>query len=533
MSDLTFAQLGLPADLVTTLARRGMHAPFAIQAAALPDALAGRDVLGRAQTGSGKTLAFGLPLITRLVGRPVKSRRPLGLVLVPTRELAFQVVDALAPLGQPIGVSVTSVVGGAPFGKQVTALSRGTAIVVATPGRLEDHILQGTCSLEDVEIAVLDEADHMCDLGFLPAVKRILDQVKPKGQRMLFSATLDAAVKSIVEGYLADAVTHSTMSEGQPVADVDHHVFVVHPGDKTAVTAEIAGREGKTMLFVRTQHGADRLATQLGRFGVGASSLHGGKTQAQRNKALDAFKHGKVRVLVATDVAARGIHVDDVDLVLHVDPAADHKDYLHRAGRTARAGAAGTVVTLTTPSLERTTMSLMKRAGVDATSTRIRPGNEALASITGAVPVSADAVPFVPEVQTARPERAARDGQRPARTAQRPPRTPRAGDVRSAQRPSRPERPNERTGDTDRTQREWKPRAEWTPRVERSTRPTRPTRADRPSTRADRGTTAGAPVRDDRPRHERRAGLQRQVSPGQRPPRAGTAGAGARRPRSA
>ena len=409
----TFAELGLPEPLVTTLHRRGMTAPFAIQRAALPDALAGRDVLGRAQTGSGKTLAFGLPLLARLAGRSVRARQPLGLVVVPTRELAFQVVDALAPLGHSLGVSVTAIVGGAPFGKQVTALSRGSAIVVATPGRLEDHIRQGTATLEAVEIAVLDEADHLCDLGFLPAVQRILDQVRPDGQRLLFSATLDNAVQTIVNGYLHNPVSHSTMPEGQPVVSTEHHVLVVHPRDKAEVTAQIANREGRTMLFVRTQHGADRLATQLHRVGVGAGSLHGGKTQAQRNKALAAFKSGRTPVLVATDVAARGIHVDDVDLVVQVDMAQDHKDYLHRAGRTARAGNSGTVVTFATPQDERRITGLVRRAGVDVVATRVHPGSASLTDITGAAAVSGE--PWTPpaepvRVPEERPRRERREG---------------------------------------------------------------------------------------------------------------------------
>jgi superfamily II DNA/RNA helicase len=487
---LTFAQLGLPEPLITTLTRRGMTAPFAIQAAALPDAIAGRDVLGRAQTGSGKTLAFGLPMLTRLAGRPVASRRPLGLIVVPTRELAFQVVDALAPLGHSLGVAVTSVVGGAPFGKQVTALSRGAAIVVATPGRLEDHIRQGTAALDDVEIAVLDEADHLCDLGFLPAVRRILDLVKPGGQRLLFSATLDAAVKSIVDAYLKNPVTHSTMPEGQPVVATDHHVLVIHPKDKTTVTAEIASRAGRTMLFVRTQHGADRLATQLHRVGVGAGSLHGGKTQAQRNKALAAFKDGTVSVLVATDVAARGIHVDDVDLVVQIDPAADHKDYLHRAGRTARAGNTGTVVTLASPQDERSITKLVQRAGVQVRATRVSPGSRELTDITGAAAVSGE--PWVPPA----PSRVERLAERPSRPG-RPQRTER--------RPERGER-FDRPARTDRPVSSDRPvRSDRPIRSERPVRSDRPVRTDRPA-RTDRPPTAA--TTDDRPRHERRASLQ-------------------------
>ena len=380
----TFASLGLPEVLVRTLARRGMHAPFAIQTAALPDALAGRDVLGRAQTGSGKTLAFGLPLLARLAGGRSASGKPRGLVLVPTRELAMQVHDALAPLGQPMGAKLVVVVGGAPMGRQIQALRAGVDIVVATPGRLEDLIEQRACNLSAVEITVLDEADHMADLGFLPPVRRLLDQVRRDGQRLLFSATLDSAVQTLVDTYLVNAVTHETTPAGISVTAMDHHLLVVSPGDKAAVTAEIASREGRTLLFVRTKHGADRLTKQLRRVGVSAGALHGGKTQAARTRTLADFREGRVPVLVATDVAARGIHVDDVDLVVHFDAAADHKDYLHRAGRTARAGASGTVVTLVSHGEERPVAKMTRLAGVRAGSLRVSPGAQDLVRVTGA-----------------------------------------------------------------------------------------------------------------------------------------------------
>ena len=388
----TFASLGLPETLVRTLARRGMDAPFAIQAATLPDALAGRDVLGRAQTGSGKTLAFGLPMLARLAGGRSAPKRPRGLVLVPTRELAMQVSDALAPLGQPLGLSFAVIVGGASMGKQISALRAGADIVVATPGRLEDLIRQRACDLSAVEIAVLDEADHMADLGFLPPVRRLLDAVRPGGQRLLFSATLDEAVRTLVGAYLANPVTHSTTPTGRSVDTMAHHLLVVQPGDKVRVTAEIANRDGRTLLFVRTKHGADRLTKQLRGLGVAAGALHGGKTQAARTRTLNDFRDGRVPVLVATDVAARGIHVDDVDLVVHVDPAADHKDYLHRSGRTARAGASGTVVTLVTPGEERPTARMTSKAGVRAGALRVTPGGNELARVTGARPPSGVAV---------------------------------------------------------------------------------------------------------------------------------------------
>lgn len=392
----TFSDLGLPRPLLTVLAKNGMTHPFAIQAAAIPDALAGRDVLGRAQTGSGKTLAFGLPLLARLAGTQAKPKRPTGLVLVPTRELANQVHDSLAPLAIGLGVRMAVVVGGMSMGTQIMRLRKGVDIVVATPGRLEDLIEQGACALGDVAVTVLDEADHMTDLGFLPAVRRVLDAVRPGGQRLLFSATLDANVRTIVDRYLNDPVTHSTTPAGVAVTTMDHHVFVVDAGDKNGVVTEIANRAGRTLLFVRTKHGADRLTKQLRAAGVNAGAIHGGKTQAARTRALTEFREGTVGTLVATDVAARGIHVDGVDLVLHVDPPADHKDYVHRAGRTARAGEAGVVVTLVTREQERATTAMTRKAGVRAKTTRVSPGGRDLVSLTGARPASGPALAVAP-----------------------------------------------------------------------------------------------------------------------------------------
>jgi superfamily II DNA/RNA helicase len=371
-----FAQLGLPAPLVTVLARRGVHEPFAIQSRTLPDALAGRDVLGRAQTGSGKTLAFGLPMLTRLVAG--SNRRtpgaPRGLVLVPTRELARQVADALSPLGHPLYLRVTTVYGGAPMGRQIEALRRGVDVVVATPGRLIDLLERRALTLDSIEITVLDEADHMADLGFLPAVTQLLDLTPDGGQRMLFSATLDRGVARLVERYLTDPAMHAIASAASPVEDVDHHVFTVRAEDKVALATEIAARPARTLLFVRTKHGADRLARQLGNGGVQAVAIHGNLNQGQRQRALDGFTAGRTRVMVATDVAARGIHVDDVDLIVHYDPPNDSKDYLHRSGRTARAGASGTVVSFVDPAQSRDVARLLEAASVTATTTSVRPG---------------------------------------------------------------------------------------------------------------------------------------------------------------
>ena len=347
----TFAQLGLPNAVVSVLGRRGIAEPFAIQARALPDALAGRDVLARAQTGSGKTLAFGLPMLTRLAGDPSARRpqAPRGLVLVPTRELARQVADALEPISTVLGLRVTTVFGGASMGKQIEALRRGVDVVVATPGRLMDLMERRSVRLDGVEIAVIDEADHMADLGFLPAVTKILDTTPSDRQCLLFSATLDRGVDKLVARYLADPAIHAVAPASASIELMDHQVFVLAHEEKVNVAAQIAGRPARTLFFVRTKHGADRLAKQLIRQGVDAAAIHGNLNQSQRQRALDGFSSGRNRVLVATDVAARGLHIDDVDLVVHFDPPNDHKDYLHRSGRTARAGASGTVVSLVEP----------------------------------------------------------------------------------------------------------------------------------------------------------------------------------------
>jgi superfamily II DNA/RNA helicase len=393
----SFAELGIPEQLVSALDRRGISAPFPIQAACLPDALAGRDLLGRGQTGSGKTLAFGLPLLARIAGKPAAPKRPLALILVPTRELAMQVQDSLAPLGRTLGLHAKTVVGGMSMSKQIQSLRRGVDLLVATPGRLTDLIERGVCSLEDVKITVLDEADHMCDLGFMPAVSKLLDQIPSNGQRLLFSATLDGDVDKLVRRYLHDPVTHSVAPAAAPVETMDHHLFIVDRADKHDVIAEVAGREGRTIMFLRTKHGVDTLAKRLARVGVRTGALHGGKTQSARTRTLAEFREGKVGVLIATDVAARGIHVDDVSLVVHVDPAADHKDYLHRAGRTARAGERGTVATLVAHNEVRNAERMMRRAGVHAQRSKVTTGDDALIRITGAQPPSGIPVEMEPE----------------------------------------------------------------------------------------------------------------------------------------
>ncbi|WP_132427475.1 DEAD/DEAH box helicase [Pseudonocardia endophytica] len=404
----TFAELGLPEPVVRALAAEGFTAPFPIQAATLPDTLAARDLLGRGQTGSGKTLAFGLAILSRLAGERARPKAPRGLVLVPTRELATQVVDALAPFAAALGLRTAVVVGGLSMTKQVAELRRGVDLLVATPGRLTDHTGQGTCDLSEVTITALDEADRMADMGFLPQVRAILDLTPRDGQRLLFSATLDNDVDALVARYLTDPVTRAVASAAAPVETMDHHVFQVDAADRLQVVSEIAARDGRTLFFVRTKHGADRLVKTLRRSGVAAGPLHGGKSQNARNRALDGFRSGEAPVLVATDVAARGIHIDDVGLVVHVDPPADHKAYLHRAGRTARAGEDGVVVTLATPDQRREVDDLTRQAGVTATVTTVAPGSPALAEVTGAREPSGE--PVDPPKAPAQPAAGGRSG---------------------------------------------------------------------------------------------------------------------------
>src|SRR5580704_15597573 len=420
----TFAELGLDARLVRALAARDIREPFAIQARALPDALAGRDVLGRAQTGSGKTLAFGLPLLTRLAATTGQRREkaPRGLVLVPTRELAQQVADVLAPLGRSVGVSITTVYGGVSISRQIAHV-RHADVVVATPGRLIDLLERRACTLSGVQVTVLDEADHMADLGFMPAVTRILDQTPPDGQRMFFSATLDRGVGQLVTTYIRDPALHAVTSSTDS-GPAEHRVLVLAAQDKVPVAAEIASRPGRTLFFVRTKHGADRLAKQLSRAGVDAAAIHGDRNQNQRQRALDAFAAGHPRVLVATDVAARGIHVDGVELVVHFDPPNDHKDYLHRSGRTARAGATGLVVTLALREQVREVQRLHEAAGVDPARHHVAAGHPVVREIatTGTpVPPRPPAAEYRARPATAPPRSRRNSGRPPRASAHRPP----------------------------------------------------------------------------------------------------------------
>ena len=394
----TFAALGVHKNLVNALSNEGIEYPFPIQEATLPEAINGRDVLGRGQTGSGKTLAFGLTVLTRLAFEKPFPGSPYALILAPTRELAMQINDVLSMYADEVGLRSTVLAGGMPYPPQLQALRKGVQIVVATPGRLQDHLKKGTIDLSSTEIVVLDEADQMADMGFLPVVTEVLALTPQDGQRLLFSATLDRDVDKLVKKFMKDPVTHSLAVTEQREADMDHHVLVVDSHVKDDVIAQIASREGRTIFFVRTKHGADRLTEKLKKQGVDAGVLHGGRTQKQRMRVLDAFKIGKKQALIATDVAARGIHVDDVSLVVHVDPPETHKDYLHRAGRTARAGAKGTVVSLASSGNRRRVHNIGKEAGVKMTETRVESMHPELRRITGAQEPSG--IPVIEETMT-------------------------------------------------------------------------------------------------------------------------------------
>jgi superfamily II DNA/RNA helicase len=429
----SFADLGVVRPLALALSHSGFSEPFPIQIATLPDAIAGRDVLGRGRTGSGKTLAFSLALLSRLDNRKAKHGKPLALVLSPTRELAMQINEVISPLARKVGLSSVLIAGGMPFGRQLQALEHGVPIVVATPGRLIDLMHRGAVDLCDVEITVLDEADLMSDMGFMPAVKEILDDTSQIGQRLLFSATLDKDVDALVKKYLRDPIEHSVESAGISHGEMDHHVFFVKQEVRDEMLAQIGARQGRTIMFVRTQRGADRLAEKLQAQGVAAGTLHGGKAQGARTKALEAFKTGKTPVLVATNVAARGIHVDDVSLVVHADAPTDPKDYLHRAGRTARAGESGTVVTLARLNQQREMKFLIKKALVEATFTHMDIANPELVRITGAQEPTGE--PWFPAVEHApkkrrspRPGGRAGEGGSGAAGRHKPRHKPRTGD---------------------------------------------------------------------------------------------------------
>ncbi len=380
----SFSALGVPENLVRALSAQGISSPFPIQTATLPSTLDGRDVLGRGRTGSGKTLAFALPVVANLTGRRAAPRRPRALVLAPTRELVSQIAATFEPLVQAAGLRLTTVFGGVSQHRQVKALNAGVDILIAAPGRLEDLLGQKLLTLDGIEITVLDEADHMADLGFLPGVRRLMAATPRDGQRLLFSATLDNGVDKLVREFLHEPLTHSVDSEESPVAEMTHHLFTVPGAEaKKAVVHHLASGTGRRLLFTRTKHQARKLARQLTAAGIPAVDLHGNLSQPARERNLAAFSSGTVKVLVATDIAARGIHVDEVELVVHVDPPAEHKAYLHRSGRTARAGSGGDVVTLILPDQVSDVRSLTRAAKITAKQTPVHEGSEHVVRLVG------------------------------------------------------------------------------------------------------------------------------------------------------
>ncbi|WP_090712507.1 DEAD/DEAH box helicase [Mycetocola miduiensis] len=422
--ETTFAELNVPAALVAALAADGKTLAFPIQVDTLPDTLGGRDVLGRGKTGSGKTLAFSIPMAARLGGKLAGGKRrpgrPLGLILAPTRELATQISAVLTPLAAAYGLNTTTIFGGVNQTRQVTALKAGVDIVVACPGRLEDLMKQGFVNLDAVEMTVLDEADHMADLGFLPVVTRILDKTPSNGQRLLFSATLDNGVDKLVKRFLHNEVLHSVDEATSHVSAMTHHVFEINgPDAKKDLIETLASGTGRRILFMRTKHHAKKLAKQLTDSGIPAVDLHGNLSQPQRDRNLAAFSDGSARVLVATDVAARGVHVDDVELVIHVDPPMEHKAYLHRSGRTARAGSAGDVVTICLPTQKKDLAQLLKKAAITVTPVAVTAKSPEVTALVGEVASYVKPVPRVVQAQgggrsqgaNAQRKRSAREGQ--------------------------------------------------------------------------------------------------------------------------
>ncbi|ROP63322.1 superfamily II DNA/RNA helicase [Curtobacterium sp. PhB130] len=386
--DIRFADLGVPAPMVDVLVGQGKENAFPIQADTLPDSLKGKDVLGRGRTGSGKTIAFAIPLAARLAANPRKRRagRPRALVLAPTRELATQIDATLAPLAKAMGLTTTTIFGGVSQGRQVDALRGGVDVVVACPGRLADLMQQGHVQLDAIEVTVLDEADHMADMGFLPGVTKIMQATPEQGQRLLFSATLDNGVDKLVKKFLHNPVMHSVDDESSPVEAMTHHVFEVADADaKKDLVRTLASGTGRRILFMRTKHHAKRLAKQLSSQGIPAVDLQGNLSQGARERNLAKFSAGEALVLVATDVAARGVHVDNVELVVHVDPPTEHKAYLHRSGRTARAGSSGDVVTVVMPAERRDVAQMMRKAAIKVTPQQVTPNSAPVAQLVGEI----------------------------------------------------------------------------------------------------------------------------------------------------
>ncbi len=407
MQDTRFSDLGVPAPMVDVLAQQGKETAFPIQADTLPDSLRGKDVLGRGRTGSGKTIAFAIPLAARLAasGRKRRAGRPRALVLAPTRELATQIDATLAPLAKAMGLNTTTIFGGVGQGRQVDALRGGVDIVVACPGRLADLMQQGHVNLGDIEVTVLDEADHMADMGFLPGVTKIMQATPEQGQRLLFSATLDNGVDKLVKKFLHDPVMHSVDEANSPVEAMTHHLFEVPDADaKKDLVRTLASGSGRRIMFMRTKHHAKRLAKQLTSSGIPAVDLQGNLSQGARERNLAKFSSGEALVLVATDVAARGVHVDNVELVVHVDPPTEHKAYLHRSGRTARAGSSGDVVTISLPAERRDVAQMMRAAAIKVAPQQVTSASPAVTELVGEVAPIRHVAPEQPAQQQRAPK---------------------------------------------------------------------------------------------------------------------------------
>jgi len=505
ISPSTFADLGVPAPLVEELARQGITAPFPIQQATIADALSGRDTLGRGRTGSGKTLAFCLPLLTRLhqSGGSRERFRPRAVILVPTRELANQVCDVLTPLAETMNMRTAVVYGGVSYNGQINAMRSGVDIVVACPGRFIDLMESGQIELSAVEVTVLDEADHMAELGFLEHVTRILDKTPRDGQRLLFSATLDRGIDKLVRKYLHNPVTHEVESSEESEATMTHYFFNVNQGNRFDVISDLCAAPGRSLVFTRTKHGARKLTAALVQAGIPSVELHGDLSQAVRARNLAALSNGKVDTLVATDIAARGIHVDDIALVIHADPPEEHKAFLHRSGRTARAGAEGTVITMVTENMRRHVKRLARDAGIDPINKTVTVGDEILTEVAPGERQHRE----MPNLE----ERRSNNRQGQGRGAPRARNRGRGGsDYRDRddrgprgprpERSDRPARDRDDRGRDDRGPRQFDDRGPRGPRPERSDRPARD-RDDRgPRQFDDRGPRG---PRSDRPARDR------------------------------
>ncbi len=481
ISPVTFADLGLPSVLVDVLASQGILAPFPIQQATIADALSGRDTLGRGRTGSGKTLAFCLPMLTRLhnSGGRRDRFRPRAVILVPTRELANQVRDVLEPLAEALDMRTATVYGGVSYTGQINAMRNGVDIVVACPGRFIDLMQSGQIELDAVECTILDEADHMAELGFLEHVTRILEKTPREGQRLLFSATLDRGIDKLVRKFLQNPVTHEVESTEENEATMTHYFFQVTQGNRFDIIADLCAAPGRSLVFTRTKHGARKLAAALVENGVPAVELHGDLSQAVRARNLAALSSGKVDTLVATDIAARGIHVDDIALVIHADPPEEHKAFLHRSGRTARAGAEGTVITMVTENMRRHTKRLAKDAGIDPIMKTVVKGDDILTEVAPGERTSRE----MPNLEERRPQN--RGGGGGGRSG-----GPRRGGSKfggGGQRRDRDDR-GPRGGDRD-SRPSFRDRDDRAPRGDRDSRPSFGDRDSRPSFRD----------RDDRP----------------------------------